>query len=242
MPAKVCPRCGAQYQNLHSKTCPQCFAVLVSVDDATAEELAAARALVEQSPEFQQVKAEDDERYKEQSFGACLGVIVITAATLILAIVLITSAAHRHHTPAPNVGVARVEIGTVHEPLTTLPVAAAGLNDVMPAQIPGAFGGLTRSESDQSLVLPGTLTHIDHAAYTVNALNPVNAYAIPAGLPTVEQNQFRLAVTLAAEMGKRQSVPVFFTTQYWFYAAVGPNSTEFERALGTYFRTKENGH
>ena len=129
MPAKVCPRCGAQYPNLKSTTCPECFALLVTVDDATAEELTAARAEVEQTPEFQAVKAADDERFKMQSFGACLTVAVITVVTLILGIVLLVSAAHRRPPPTPNTGGVIKDMapplleaeGT--EPLTTLPVA-----------------------------------------------------------------------------------------------------------------------
>lgn len=254
MPSKVCPRCGAQYQNLKSVTCPQCFAVLVPVDDATAEELAAARTEVEQSPEFQEVKAADDERFKEQSFGACLGVVVITVATLILTVVLIVAAAHRHTqtvtrrpvSSPPIMGVAGGGQGAVPEPLTTLPVAAAGLDEVMPPQIPSGFGGLTRIKSDQGLILPGTLTHIDHAIYRGNDHTLIDAYAIPAGEPTAEQNQFRLSVTLAAQIERRQAAPLFFATQYWRYAAVGPSAPgnsaagdQFEAALAAYFRAKE---
>ena len=237
MPAKVCPRCGAQYQNLRSQTCPQCFALLVAVDEATAEELAAARAQVEDTPEFQQAKAEDDERFQEQSFGACLGVIGITLATLILAVVLIAAAA-RHHHQAAAVPVPAGRGGSVAaplpDPLTTLPVAAADLNEVMPST-PGAW---QRTQSDQELILPGTLTHLNHAVYRAAGGETLDAYALPAGQPTSEQNQFRLGLTLAAQMGKRPP-PVFFATEYWHFAVVGPGGAEFERALGDYFRAKE---
>ena len=134
MPAKVCPRCGAQYPNLKSTTCPECFAVLVTVDDATAEELTAARAEVERTPEFQQVKAADDERFKEQSFGACLAVVGITLVTLILGVVLIVSGARSRH--QRHVAPAAVTLSAAPVPppaaLTTLPVAAATLDDVFP--------------------------------------------------------------------------------------------------------------
>ncbi len=234
MPAKVCPRCGAQYQNLRSKTCPQCFAVLVSVDDATAEELAAARTQVEESPEFQQVKAEDDERFKEQSFGACLGVIAMTAVTLILAVVLIAAAA-RHHSKASIAPPTPALQGVQENPLTTLPVAAAELSDVMPSQI----GAWRLTASDQNLILPGTLTHINHAVYQEGGGGTLDAYAIPAGRLTAEQNQFRLGLTLAAQM-QRQAAPVFFATEYWHYASVSSpgKGEEFERALADYFRAK----
>jgi hypothetical protein len=243
MPTKVCPRCGALYQNLKSVTCPQCFAVLEPVDDATAEELAAARAEVEQTPEFQEAKAADNERFKEQSFGACLGVFAITVATLVFAVILIVSAAHRHHPPAPNSGGVRVGLGPVPDPLTTLPVAAAGLDEVMPPQLSSALGELTRTASDQDLILPGTLTHIDHAIYAAND-QTINAYAIPTAESSAEQNQFRLSVTLAAQMERTQAAPVFFATQYWHYATISSinrpdDSAKFERVLAAYFRMTE---
>ena len=95
MTAKVCPRCGCQYENFKSTTCPQCFAILVAVDEATAGELAAARAEVERSDEFKETKLADDERFRQQSFGACLGIAGLTLVTLIVAVVLLVSAAHR---------------------------------------------------------------------------------------------------------------------------------------------------
>jgi len=208
MPAKVCPRCGAQYPNLKSTTCPECFAVLVPVDDATAEELAAARAEVEGSPEFQQVKAADDERFKEQSFGACLAVLAITALTLI-------------PTPAP---------------LTTLPVAAATLDEVLPP----VLGPYQRLSHDQNTVLPGTLTPLFHAAYTLSGGRPLDIYALPAGRPTDEQNEFRLGLALAAQTGGDRPL-LFFPTEYWHFAALaapgdsaGPSA--FRDALAGHFR------
>lgn len=242
MPEKVCPRCGAQYKNLRSKTCPQCFAVLVSVDEATAEELAAARAQVEETPEFQQAKAEDDERFKEQSFGACLTVIGITVATLILAVILIASAAHRRTVPKLSPVMASARPVALPEPLTTLPVAAAGLNDVMPRRLASERGPFQRMESDQDLILPGTLTPIFHAVYQSGDHQILTAYAIPAGRPTSEQNQFRLGITLAAQMDKAKATPDFFATEYWHYAAVSPapsDSESFETALAAFFRAKE---
>ena len=189
MPAKVCPRCGAQYQNLKSVTCPSCFAVLVAVDDQTAEELSAARAEVEQTPEFQQVKAEDDEKFREQSFGACLGVVVITVVTLILG-----GRADRRGGASPpphpqSWGSSEWEpprpcsyvrlpagLGAGGEPLTTLPVAAATLEDVLPPDI----GPYRRQAVDQGTVLTGTLTPLFHAVYAAPGGKALDAYALPA--------------------------------------------------------------
>ncbi len=228
MAAKVCPRCGAQYQNLKSTTCPQCFAVLVAVDEATAEELAAARREVEETAEFQEVKAADDERFKEQSFGACLGVAVITLVTLILAVVLIVLAVHRR--PVPNTrqaGNAGAPLAAPSSPapqtlgggvLSVLPVAAATLDQVLPPMA----GPYRRTGADQETVLTGTLTPIFHAAYTRSGALPLDAYALPAGRPTPEQNEFRLGLTVASQVGGTARPLAFFPTEYWHFAVLTP--------------------
>ena len=248
MPAKVCPRCGAQYQNLKSVTCPSCFAVLVAVDDRTAEELAAARAEVEQTPEFQQVKAEDDEKFKEQSFGACLGVVVITVVTLILAVVLIVAGAHRRP-PTPNNGGVRIGtspaplvpapplLGAGGEPLTTLPVAAATLEDVLPPDI----GPYRRQAVDQGTVLTGTLTPLFHAVYAAPGGKALDAYALPAARPTPEQNEYRLGLTLASQVGGPSRPLLFFATEYWHYAVLAApdeaaTPAAFREALAAHFQ------
>jgi len=247
MPAKVCPRCGAQYQNLKSTTCPECFAVLVPVDDATAEELAAARREVVESPEFQEVKAADDERFKEQSFGACLGVVVITLVTLILAIVLIVLAARRP--PAPILG-SKMGNGPSSVPfssqtpqnwggkaLSVLPVAAATPDEALPTSV----GPYRRISGDQGTVLTGTLTPIFHAVYACPGGLPLDAYGLPAGRPTPEQNEFRLGLTLASQVGGANRPLLFFNTEYWRFAALAAPGqaaapTEFRAALTAHFR------
>ena len=237
MPAKVCPRCGAQYPNLKSTTCPECFAVLVTVDDATAAELSAARAEVERTPEFQQVKAADDERFKEQSFGACLAVVGITLVTLILGVVLIVSGArsrHRHSAPAT---VARAAPSpSPATALTTLPVAAATLNDVFPSTL----GPYQRTAFDQKTVLPSTLTVLFHATYTLPGGKLLDVYAMPAGRPTAEQNEFQLGLAVAAQTGGDRPL-LFFPTEYWRFAALGAagdaaSPAAFQEALAGHFR------
>ena len=221
-PAKVCPRCGAQYQNLKSTTCPQCFAILVSVDDATAEELAAARREVEESSEFQEVKAADDERFKEQSFGACLGVVIITFVTLLLAVILIVLAMHRH---SNNGGVIRTGASPPTAPapqnwgggaLSVLPVAAATLDEVLPPTV----APYRRISADNATVLTGTLTPIFHAAYSRPGTPLLDVYALPAGRPTPEQNEFRLGLTLASQVGGQNRPLDFFSTEYWHFAVL----------------------
>ncbi len=240
MPAKVCPRCGAQYQNLKSTTCPQCFAVLVAVDDETAQELTEARAAVERTPEFKAVKADDDERFQEQSFGACLGVLVILIVTLVLAGTLIAVAAHRHHPPATPLNVARpvtAPLVGAPEPLTTLPVAAAGLDDVLPPTL----GPYQRSERDAGVVLTGTLTPLFHGVYARPGRAALDVYALPSGRPTSEQNEFRLGLSLAARVGGADRPLLFFATEYWRFAALAAPRADaapgdFRDALAAHFR------
>ncbi len=240
-PAKVCPRCGAQYETLKSTTCPQCFARLVVVDDATAEELRAAREEVERTPAFQAAKAADDERFQEQSFGACLGVLVITLVTVIIAIVLIASAARRQQRRAPTTrqvavaSQARAAVGA-QDILTELPVAAASLDDVLPPLV----GPYHRIRRDQDVTLAGTLTPLSHAAYTADGAT-IQVYAVPTSLPTPQQNQFRQGVALAAQITSAPTIT--FATNHWRYATIGPvgaatpdTADDFRRALAAQFR------
>jgi hypothetical protein len=230
MAAKVCPRCGAQYQNLKSTTCPQCFAVLVPVDDETAQELTAARREVEESQEFQEVKAADDERFSEQSFGACLGVVVITLVTVIIAIVLIVLAAQHRRPAAKRSSIPAIATQLKAEPQTTLPVAAATLNEVLPPVI----GIYQRTSADQATVLTGTLTTLFHAVYTTPGKQPLDVYALPAGRPTPEQNEFRLGLSLASQVGGVTRPLDFFSTQYWRFALLAaPGQTTANAEIRT---------
>ena len=259
MSAKVCPRCGEQYENLKSVTCPQCFARLLVVDEATAEELAAARASVVQTPEFQAVKEEDDERFRQQSFGACLGVVTITLATLVLIVVLLVVAVHRYGYSKPKTVIAALpdEVGNANA-LTPLPVATAALADVMPDKVEASDpakqsrDGFHLQKRDQTLVVPGTLTPIFHAIYTSDSAgsdNIVNVYAIPLNSPTTTQNQFRLGVTLAAQLGAAAPghTCLIFSTEHWLYGAIGSvdptsfgNPDGFQRGLIAHFRQLEH--
>lgn len=235
MTAKVCPRCGCQYKNFKSTTCPQCFAILVAVDEQTAEELSAARAEVERSPEFQETKLADDERFRQQSFGACLGIAALTLVTLVVVVVLLVSAAHHRTTAHPaNIAVATAPVKD--EPLTTLPVAAATLGEVLP---PG-IGPFQRQAIDANTVLTGTLTPLFHGVYQTPIGRLLDVYALPAGRPTSEQNEFRLGLTVAGQAGGTSRPTIFFATEYWRFAvlaAPGDSQTpvEFRDALAAHF-------
>ena len=238
MAAKVCPRCGAQYASLKSATCPTCFAKLVTVDDETARELAAARAEVENSEEFQETKEADDEQFRQQSFGACLGVVGITLVTLIVAVILIVAAYHRYGSHAANAPInAAIAKGSPTDPLTELPVNGAKLADVMPPLLgPDNSETFRRLEMDQDIVLSGTLTPIYHANYLRGRGMPqmVDLYAIPTGQPTPEQNAFRTAMALTTKIDIGMTKPrpmLIFATQHWRYAAIGDRGMSDETLL-----------
>ncbi|BDI31402.1 hypothetical protein CCAX7_34530 [Capsulimonas corticalis] len=244
MAAKVCPRCGAQYASLKSATCPTCFAKLITVDDETAREMAAVRAEIENSEEFQEAKEVDDEQFRQQSFGACLGVVGITFLTLIVAIVLIVVAVKRygHHPAAATRAAGPIAKGAPGDPLTELPVTGAKLADVMPPKM----APFERTEMDQDTVLSGTLTPIYHAAYRQGAAAApaIDLYAIPTGQPTPEQNAFRTSIALVTHIGGGPPRPMLiFATQHWRYAAVGqaqagaPPLQDLSSSLKTYFST-----
>lgn len=235
MTAKVCPRCGCQYENFKSTTCPQCFAILVTVDEETAGEMAAARAEVEGSEEFKETKLADDERFRQQSFGACLSIAALTLVTFIVAVMLLVSAAHRRtaHTVSPlpsRVAIAR------EDPLTTLPVAAATAEEVLPPEMTP----FTRQAVDAGTVLTGTLTPLFHGVYRTPARALLDVYALPAGRPTSEQNEFRLGMTLAGQVGGASRPTLFFATEYWHFAVLAApgdlqTPAEFRDALAAHF-------
>lgn len=259
MTAKVCPRCGCQYENFKSTTCPQCFAILVTVDEQTAEELTAARAEVERSPEFQETKLADDERFRQQSFGACLTIAALTFITLVVAVILLVSAAHRRtaHTPSAPVH----QAVAASEPLTTLPVAAAAPEEVLPLNI----SPFQRQSVEASTVLTGTLTPLVHGVYVQVPLAPntggtgketrrrdltppelgagghlFDVYALPAGRPTSEQNEFRLGMTVASQVSGASRPTLFFATEYWHFAVLAAPGdaqapAQFRDALAAHF-------
>lgn len=204
------------YEQLKSTTCPACFAKLLDVDDAAADELSRARAEVEATPDFQAAKAADNERFQEQTFGGCVGVGLIALLTLaaVIAIVIVGIRRSSAPRPVPSIALAAPALDIP----SPLPVGGALIDAVLPPVV----GPYHRGESDSRTTLPGTLTPIFHAAYRRDGPDGsrLDAYAIPTGRPTAEQNEFRLGIALAVQVQRRQVV--IFATEHWRYAAVGP--------------------
>lgn len=216
MGQKVCPRCGAQYATLKSATCPQCFAKLVEVDDDTAAEMAAARAAIERSPEYQAAKAEEDERFRHQSFQACLAVIAMAVLVAVFTVAIVVSAVrHRHHAGSHGVRIQASVPSTV----------AARPEDVMPAGI----GDFKREKVDRPETLSGTLSLIYHAAYRpVDGAGSIDVYAIAYDRPPAEIARFRDVVQLAALAGAGQRSTVEVIAKPFVYEIVGAPGEDAE--------------
>ncbi len=223
MAHKICPRCGEQYATLKSDTCPQCFAKLTLVDESTAAEMAAARAAIEQSPEFQSAKAEEDERFRHESFQACLALVAMAVgvALVVVVAILIAARTRRGHGDAPAPSHAAV-------------TAQTRVADVMP---PGC-GTFVRSEMDQRTALSGTVAIIYHAAYTpstgsatdhappskeaASAGSTVDVYAWQLDRPASEQARFLTGLQMAAEMGGQPHAVAEVDGRLFRYEIVGP--------------------
>ena len=220
MPNKVCPRCGSQFATLKSATCPNCFALLVEVDDETAAEMAAERAKVEKSPEFQAAKARDDEKFRHQSFQACLVAVAMGVVLLILTIVLVVSAKRDHDKLAAldarnHAGKSRA----AQAPATV----QAHVEDVMPAQV----GPYHRQKVDQRAALSGTVNLIYHAAYSAPAAHgaTVDVYATALDRPAGDLSRFRDVVALAAMAGSGQRSVTEVTAKPFLYEIVDEPGT-----------------
>jgi hypothetical protein len=215
MPQKICPRCGAEYATLKSATCPQCFAKLVEVDDETAAELAAARSAIERSPEYQDAKAAEDERFRHQSFQACLLAVALTIVTATMVFVMLFNEL-RHR------GRAGVQQGVVASVVAPSPLPPAQVKDVMPEEI----DSFHRVEMDQT-GLSGTLTVIYHAAYQPAAkLVNMDVYAMDRNRPAAEQSRLRDVVQGAADRGGAPGTVVEVAGGGPFlYEVVGPGGS-----------------
>jgi len=230
MANKVCPRCGSQYATLKSATCPQCFALLIEVDDDTAAQMAAERSQVEKSPEFQAAKAEDDERFRHQSFQACLVAVAMGFVLLVVTIVMVVSAKHdRDRLAAKYAHMQAVKSAAATHPTTV----QAKVEDVMPPQV----GGFHREKMDQRAALSGTVNLIYHAAYVPVAKSvTIDVYATTLDRSAAELDRFRDVVQLAAMAGSGQRSVTEVSAKPFLYEIVGVPGTPgvnaaFQQAL-----------
>ncbi len=180
--ARYCPRCGAFYPSLKSDTCPQCFAKVAIVDEDTTRQLAQIEAAQGDDPEYVAQKARDDERFKEQSFGACLTVILILISTIVCAAVIISIASRSHRKP----------IGLVSERnamLTTTTVTNIA------SLFPLGLNGLARISVDKPLSIEG----VSIPMYCADYARGVQVYCLPGSdVGLSDQKAFYANVDAAA--------------------------------------------
>ena len=235
MSAKVCPRCGSLFQSLKSATCPQCFAILDTIDDQTAQELAAEKTNEESSDEFQAARKQDNEQWAEQSFKACLGVAAITFLTVVVSIVILVIAVrHSRHNAALRSGPAAVIQPTV---LTKGPSTAALPNEILPS----TAGLYVRTALESDIALPGVTDSIIHGTYNLpdsgkDADVPAasghtfDVFVIRQTSLETNGDAFKLGCAMAAHVGASSfSVrPIFqgASGPNWTYAVIGDNEPD----------------
>jgi hypothetical protein len=219
---KICPRCGAFYQDLTSHTCPQCFAKLDLISDADAEELIAAQERRAAEPEYVALKIAEDETFKEQSFGACFGVAAVALAVIAASVALCVIAVGRERL------VSNTAPGPASQSATASPVYSGPLPPDFDEIVAPTIGSAHRRSADVSLALPGTITRIYHGVYD----NGVQVFAIDNPRATDDQIamlQFAGAVAAQQHMPALQEQEL--TTTKAQYVVVGPNERDMVTAI-----------
>ena len=216
---KICPRCGAFYQDLSSHTCPQCFAKLNLISDAEAAALIAQQELRSQDPQYAAIKTVDDEAFRVQSFGACFGTVLVVLVVLVLSVSLYFVAVKRF---------------AGKPPLQTAAWRLSGAPAKTPAPVnfdkvvPLSLGPLKRAESDAEIALPGTLTRVYHGVYE----DGVQVFAIEsAGAGEDQINELQFAGAVAAQQHNPPYIQQEFATVAAQYVVIGPSATTVRSAV-----------
>jgi len=210
--------------------------LLIEVDDETAAKMAAERSEVEKSPEFQAAKAEDDERFRHQSFQACLVAVAMGVVLLAVTIVMVISAKRdRDRLAAKYAHMQAVKSAAASHPTTV----QAKVEDVMPPQV-GAFH---REKMDQRAALSGTVNLIYHAAYApAGGSGTIDVYATTLDRSAAELDRFRDVVQLAAMAGSGQRGVTEVSAKPFLYEIVGvPDSRAGASSQGASGTASVNG-
>jgi hypothetical protein len=213
---KLCPRCGAFYQDLASKTCPQCFAKLEILDDETAQALIAEQEKRASDPQILSAKLEDDEKFKEQAFGGCFSVVVIGLFTIIVCAVIIVVGAHHYKnriTMSPTRVVENQNPGSSHQ------------NDI---EYPSMLNNSRLISVDTSMVLPGSLAQVAHVEYS----NGVQIYCVKrADLTDDQLSSLRFAVSFAAKQHKPELITAELPGQTIEYEILAPSKSLSDESM-----------
>jgi hypothetical protein len=207
---KLCPRCGAFYQDLSSKTCPQCFAKLTLLDDEAAAELIAEQERRASDPDILAQRSADDEKFKEQAFGACLSVVGIAVLTVIVCAVMIVVGAKHYH--------GNVQVQPSKPIETSIGSAVSSLSY---QELPETLIGFSRTEIDNDMALPGSVARVAHAQYG----SGLQVYAVPSeGLSDDQLSSLRLAVSFAANQHQPPATVIDLPTQATHFEVLADSS------------------
>ena len=174
---KLCPRCDAFFPSIASETCPQCFAPLTSISDQEAIRVAEFQLERLKDPTFVEQKTAEDEKFKEQSFGACLAVVAIGFLAIVVSLILISLATlHRHQR----------EIELSHEVRSNLPTGQ---------YLPAALDNLSRG-AITTISEPGSTVVLLHAVYG----GQLQVYVLPEqGMTDKTLATYRLVVSAVCQ-------------------------------------------
>ncbi len=196
---KLCERCDAFFPSIASATCPQCFAPLAALNEEEAALAAEVQIERLKDPAFLDRKAQEDEQFKEQSFGACFVVLCLTTTVAILSIALILVAAHQHSNKRV---IARIPSSPSASKL-----------------LPMTIGNLHR-DSYTILTEPGNGPSFAHGSYS----GQIQIYALPNSETTSQAlSSFRLAVSMVCSQTTPPMVSQEVHTNTAYYAIIGAN-------------------
>jgi hypothetical protein len=177
------------------------------LDDETALRLTEEQTARIRGGRDDQAKAQEDEKFKEQSFGACLAVIGVLLATLIVAIVFVRLAVSRHRG---------------HPPVQISRSAASGGPAQPDVLLPLNLAGLSRGELRTAAHLEDTATPLYEATYQKG----IQVYALPAnGITEEQKGALHLAASLAADQHSPPLIEQEIATARAQYAILGQSKT-----------------
>ena len=200
---KLCERCEAFFPSIASDTCPQCFAPLTKLTEEQAVKAAEVQVERLKDPKYVERKVEEDERFKEQSFGACLGVLGLLAGVIVLSIILIAATARWRHSVFMPSTITNVQFG-------------ANQSDSL---LPPLLDGLTRG-AVMSEPVPNSQQPIYHAFYD----QQIQLYVLSTNpLSTSSLNGLRQVVSAVCHQTMPPLISQEVHTKLAYYDIIGSN-------------------
>jgi hypothetical protein len=149
------------------------------MDQADAERVETVVDGLREDPEYAAAKTDSDEKYKEQAFGGCLGVVVIGIVTLLVSVAIIYTGMHRKIPQPPKT--AQVSFDA---PATVVPRALAG-------------------EKQTRLVVTQRSANISFTTVRATYGAGLDVFAAPASLPPPQREAFRLLANMAPDLASK---------------------------------------